>query len=273
MTEINRLFAKNCPLSCGSPFIGQRSTNWILTAAALAGSVASSIFGGAKAAKAARKAKQEQAYRSGTEKAWYDKQYNTDYLDTKAGQNLMRRAQEVQNDYIRKAEGSAAVGGQTAASVAQAKESANKTMGDTIANIAAQDTSRKAQVADSHMQNQMQQSQDRENLENQRAQNVSNAAQNMSNALMTAAGSLEGNVNTKSSSKLSTGANDSGTSSVTHNADTNPLVSTTASTDSAVQHAQNLASPDMGASLGDYAKASEAASNERIKRIIGSGVS
>ena len=37
----------------------------------------------------------------------------------------MRRAQEVQNEYIRKADGAAAVGGGTAASVAMAKEAAN----------------------------------------------------------------------------------------------------------------------------------------------------
>lgn len=255
-----------------SPFAG-RHTNWILTAAALAGSAVSSIIGGAKARKAAKKAAQERAYRSASEKAWYDKQYNTDYLDTKAGQNLLRRAQEIQDNYIRKADGAAAVGGGTAASVAQAKEAANKNLGDTIANIAAQDTSRKQQVADTHLQNQMQQSQEREQAENQRAQNVSNAAQNMSNALMTAAGSLEDSGNSKNTSKLNGATGGGGTENVTHNADNSPLVSTTSSADSAVQQANSLASPDTGGTLGDFAKASEAASNNRIRRFLGGGVS
>lgn len=168
-----------------SPVLGEKK-EWIATAAMLAGSVASSLFGANKAKKAARKAQKENTYRSNAEKAWYDKEYNTDYLDTKAGQNLMRRAQEVQNEYIRKADGAAAVGGGTAASVAMAKEAANKTIGDTVANIAAQDTSRKQHVADAHLQNTQQLSRERQQIEQQKAQATSDAAQNMSNALMSA---------------------------------------------------------------------------------------
>ena len=156
---------------------------WVLGAASLALGVGSSIFGANKAKKAARRAQAENQYRTNAEKAWYDKNYNTDYLDTKTGQNLMRRAQEVQDEYIRKADGAAAVGGGTAASVAQAKESANKAMGDTIANIAAQDTSRKQHVEDAHLANTQQLSRERQQIEQQKAQNTSDAAQNASNAL------------------------------------------------------------------------------------------
>lgn len=159
---------------------------WIATAAMLAGSVASSLFGANKAKKAARKAQAENTYRTNAEKAWYDKEYNTDYLDTKAGQNLMRRAQEVQDNYVRKADGAAAVGGGTAASVAMAKEQANKAMGDTIANVAAQDTARKQQVSDAHQQNMMQLSRERQQIETDKANATSQAAQNMSNSLMQA---------------------------------------------------------------------------------------
>lgn len=172
------------PLEC-------RRTNWILTAAALAGSAASAIFGGASSAKAAKRAQAETRYREKAEKAWYDKEYNTDYLDTKAGQNLLRKAQQIQDNYVRKADGAAAVGGGTAASVAQAKESANRAMGDTIANIGAQDTTRKQQVADKHQSNLNDLSQQRQAIEMQKAQNTSTAAQNMSNAMMSAATGIE----------------------------------------------------------------------------------
>lgn len=182
MMEILSKIPKNLT---SSPVLGEKK-EWIATAAMLAGSVASSLFGANKAKKAARKAQKENTYRSNAEKAWYDKEYNTDYLDTKAGQNLMRRAQEVQNEYIRKADGAAAVGGGTAASVAMAKEAANKTIGDTVANIAAQDTSRKQHVADTHLQNTQQLSRERQQIEQQKAQATSDAAQNMSNALMSA---------------------------------------------------------------------------------------
>lgn len=186
----------------GGNYFGGRSTNWILTAAALAASVGSSIIGGAQASKAAKKAKREQAYRQNAENAWYTKEYNTDYLDTRAGQNLMRRAQDAQDAYIRKADGAAAVGGGTAASVAQAKEAANRTMGNTIANIAASDTSRKQHVSDAHLSNQMAQSEAREQTELTRAANVTSAAQGASNALMTAAGSLEGGAKPQSNNNL-----------------------------------------------------------------------
>ena len=179
MTEILSKIPKHLT-SC--PVLGDKK-EWVLGAASLALGVGSSIFGANKAKRAARRAAAENKYRTNAEKAWYDKNYNTDYLDTKAGQNLMRRAQEVQDEYIRKADGAAAVGGGTAASVAQAKESANKAMGDTIANIAAQDTSRKQHVEDAHLANTQQLSRERQQIEQQKAQATSDAAQNASNAL------------------------------------------------------------------------------------------
>lgn len=179
MSEILARIPKNLT---ASPVLGEKK-EWVLGAASLALGVGSSLFGANKAKKAARRAQAENQYRTNAEKAWYDKNYNTDYLDTKAGSNLMRRSQEVQDEYIRKADGAAAVGGGTAASVAQAKESANKAMGDTIANIAAQDTSRKQHVEDAHLQNTQQLSRERQQIEQQKAQATSDAAQNASNAL------------------------------------------------------------------------------------------
>lgn len=179
MSEILARIPKNLT---SSPVLGEKK-EWVLGAASLALGIGSSLFGANKAKKAARRAQAENQYRTNAEKAWYDKNYNTDYLDTKAGSNLMRRAQEVQDEYVRKADGAAAVGGGTAASVAQAKESANKAMGDTIANIAAQDTSRKQHVEDAHLQNTQQLSRERQQIEQQKAQATSDAAQNASNAL------------------------------------------------------------------------------------------
>lgn len=168
---------------------GASEARWIMAAAGLAASVGSSLIGGVKGAAAARKARREQAYRSNAEKAWYEKAYNTDYMDTKAGQNLLRKAQEVSDGYIRRADGAAAVGGGTAASVALAKESANKSIGNAVADIGARDTSRKQNVEDTHMQNVQNQSREREATENERSAQITNAAQNMSNAMMSAAAS------------------------------------------------------------------------------------
>lgn len=200
MTDISRYFRLPLGFSelsgANNPMIG------LLGAASLGLSVGSSLFGARKAKKAARKALREQKYRANAEKAWYDKEYNTDYLDTKAGQNLLRRAQEVQDDYIRKANGAAAVGGGTAASAAMAKEAANRTMGNTIANIGANDTARKASVSDQHMRNEQNLSKQREDIYNQQAANTTAAAQNMSNAMMSAAPMLDGLGKGKAAAKI-----------------------------------------------------------------------
>lgn len=224
MSEILARIPKNLT---SSPVLGEKK-EWVLGAASLALGIGSSLFGANKAKKAARRAQAENQYRTNAEKAWYDKNYNTDYLDTKAGQNLLRRAQEVQDEYIRKADGAAAVGGGTAASVAQAKESANKAMGDTIANIAAQDTSRKQHVEDAHLVNTQQLSRERQQIEQQKAQATSDAAQNASNALfgfgVNQLGSeLEG-VKSQGSSKLGSSASANDNKNVTQT----PKVSPTA---------------------------------------------
>ena len=199
---------------------------WVLGAASLALGVGSSIFGANKAKKAARRAQAENQYRTNAEKAWYDKNYNTDYLDTKAGQNLMRRAKEVQDEYVRKADGAAAVGGGTAASVAMAKEAANKAMGDTIANVAAQDTARKQHVEDAHLANTQQLSRERQQIDQQKAQATSDAAQNASNALMSAGvnqlgSQLEGAKAVKTNALGSNGSGSDNTN-VTHTPQVNP---------------------------------------------------
>lgn len=222
MTEILSKIPKHLT-SC--PVLTDKK-EWILGAAALAGGVASSLFGANKAKKAARRAQAENTYRTNAEKAWYDKNYNTDYLDTKAGQNLMRRAKEVQDEYVRKADGAAAVGGGTAASVAMAKEAANKAMGDTIANVAAQDTARKQHVEDAHLQNTQQLSRERQQIEQQKAHNTSDAAQNASNAMFNfgvnqLGSELEGAKAVKSNTLDSNGSGSDNTN-VTHTPQVNP---------------------------------------------------
>ena len=190
-----------------SPVVGDR-LQWVATAAALglgALSAGTSVAGGLLSRNAAKKAARHVRYRKNAEKAWYDKEYNTDYIDTKAGQNLMRRAQEVQDKYVKRAEGAAAVGGGTDASVALAKENANKAVGDTVANVAAQDTARKQRVADQHLANTNAISAQSQQVEQSKADATAEAAQGASNAAASAAilvGSQPNKANAVSDSKL-----------------------------------------------------------------------
>lgn len=204
MREINWICRRELSVA---PVIGDR-LNWVATAAALglgALSAGTSAAGGLLSRSAAKKAARQVKYRRNAEKAWYDKEYNTDYIDTKAGQNLMRRAQEVQDKYVRRAEGAAAVGGGTDASVALAKENANKAVGDTIANVAAQDTARKQRVADQHLANTNVISAQSQQVEQSKADATAGAAQGASNAAASAAilvGSQPNKANAVSDSKL-----------------------------------------------------------------------
>jgi len=183
-------------LGQGNCFAPQRK-QWILTAATTAASLASSIFGGSKAAQAANAAERRQRKQEAQEDAWYRRRYNEDYSDTAAGQNLIRRAKEYANENWRKAAGAQAVAGGTATAAQMAKDAGNKMVGDTIADMAATDQQRKTHADDMHRQAQAQFAQMDMQREQQRAQNITTAAQNASNAIMQAGSALEGSTNLK----------------------------------------------------------------------------
>lgn len=163
---------------------------WVQLAGAAIG-LASSLIGGAKAADAAREAKREQRRAEARENAWYNRRYNEDYLDTAAGQNLLRKAKDFANTQWKKAEGARAVGGGTEASAAMAKEAGNKMVGDSVANIAANDQARKAQVDNMHRNAQDRFTQMNMNRELNRAQNITTASQNASNAILSATAAID----------------------------------------------------------------------------------
>jgi hypothetical protein len=187
---------------------------WIATAIGAAASLASSLIGGHKAAQAAREAERKQKAREASENAWYLRRYNEDYADTAAGQNLMRKAKDFANSQWKKAEGAKAVGGGTDASAAMAKEAGNKMVGDTLANISAQDQSKKAQVDAMHRNAQDRFMQMDVNRELQRSQNITNAAQNASNAMMQAGAAVDGAKSQANTSTTSLTGGSNGGSSV-----------------------------------------------------------
>lgn len=180
----------NRPLGEGSEYAPSHK-QWIATAIGVGASLASSLIGGSKASQAAKAAERRQREQEARENAWYTRRYNEDYADTAAGQNLVRRAKEYAKENWRKAAGAQAVAGGTDAATQMAKDAGNKMVGDTIANIAATDQARKAQVDNMHRQAEQNFAQMDMNREMQRAQNITNAAQNASNAIMSAAGALE----------------------------------------------------------------------------------
>ena len=157
---------------------------WIATAIGAGVGLASSLIGGAKARRARKRAEARQREREAEENAWYRRRYNEDYLDTAAGQNLLRRANDYARENWRKASGAKAVAGGTDAATAMAKEAGNKMVGDTIANIAAGDQQRKAQIDTIHQGNREKYAQMDINRHERNASDITEASQNASNAIM-----------------------------------------------------------------------------------------
>ena len=180
----------NQPLGMGNCFAPSRK-EWIVAALGAAAGIATSLIGGSQASKAAKEAERRQRRQEAQEEAWYNRRYNEDYIDTKAGQNLVRRAKDFAKENWKKASGAQAVAGGTAAATAMAKEAGNKMMGDTIANIGANDENRKMQADNLHRQAQNQFAQMDMAREMQRAQNITNAAQGASNAMMSVGSAVD----------------------------------------------------------------------------------
>ena len=107
---------------------------------------ATSILGGLSSANAAERAEKLRQEQDAKNAAWFNRKYNESYIDTAAGRNAIRQAIDYGKRQTQRAEGAAAVTGGTDAAVAQAKESANRMVGDTIGDLAAQDTERKEQA-------------------------------------------------------------------------------------------------------------------------------
>ena len=188
----------------------QKRALWVGAALGAAVGAASSLIGGVQASKAARRAEKRQRAQEAEEDAWYTRRYNEDYGDTAAGQHLLTRAKEFAQKYAARVSGQNAVTGGTDAAGAIAKEQGVKMVGDTIANIAATDQGRKAQVDSAHRAARQQFAQMDMAREQQRAANITNAAQNASNAIMQAGASIDAASQASGgATRLTGGSNDS----------------------------------------------------------------
>lgn len=181
---------------------------WIPIALAAA-SLVTSVAGGIASRNRARRGRRAVNASKREEEAWYNRRYNEDYADTKAGQNLIRKAKDFARQQVKRAEGHAAVAGATDAQVQMMKDSTNKMVGDTIANIGAADQERKARVDDMHRKSQMGFAQEEAAYHAQQAQNIASTAQAASNAMASMAGSMGGG-GTRAGNNGLTGSNNGG---------------------------------------------------------------
>ena len=146
------------------------------------GSAVAGIVGGNATRKAARRNEKLLKEQEEQAKAWYDKQYNANYLDRSDARAAINQARELLNERYRAAEGAAAVAGGTAESVAQQKAAANETLADVTGNIAASADAYKDQVRANYEAQQDAITSKKMDINNQRAQATAQAAQGVANA-------------------------------------------------------------------------------------------
>lgn len=159
---------------------------WIIPAAMAAMSAASSIIGGSKAASAARKQQEILQGEKIKNDALFDRQINQDYADTSAGFNLRRSVLDAANRNLDLARGEAAVSGNDAVEAA-AKEKNNEMIAQSAGNIAAVDSQRKDALTSQKAASDQGYANQQAALSAQKAQATQQAAQGISNSLMSAA--------------------------------------------------------------------------------------
>lgn len=143
---------------------------------------AGSIFGGISASKALNKVKKNIEAQRQKNQDWYDQRYNEDSTQRADAQKLLTQTQEMIKAQNQQAAGNAAVMGGTEESVAAAKAANNKAITDTMSNINAQADARKDKIEQTYQQNDANFQQQLNDIEQQKAQAISQAVQGVTSA-------------------------------------------------------------------------------------------
>lgn len=156
-----------------------------------AAQVGSSIYGAIKSSQANKRAEQLLTNQRDENQKWYETRMAQDYTRRADVQNVLRKQRELFNEQYQKARGASIVAGGTDESLALQQAQANKTMGDTMGDIAAQAENYKEAVEQQYRATDAQLDQKEIALEQQKAQNIANAAAQMGSAV---GGLMKGNI-------------------------------------------------------------------------------
>ncbi|MCI7654297.1 MAG: hypothetical protein MSS51_08495 [Bacteroidales bacterium] len=153
---------------------------------------ASSIIGGLKASKAAKRAKKETEAQRQRNQNWFDRAYNEDETQRADAQRLLEMTEDNIRNRNKAAAGTQAVMGGTDESLAATKAANNQALANTASAINAKADARKDDIERSYRQMDEGYSQDLRNIENQRAQNIAAATKGAIGASGNIANSLDG---------------------------------------------------------------------------------
>lgn len=143
---------------------------------------AGAVFGGISASKAIKKMNRNIEDQRKKNQDWYDQRYNEDATQRADAQRVLSQTQDMLKRQTDAAAGSAAVGGGTDESVAQAKAQANDTLGNVMSNINAAADARKDEIEQTYKANDNAYVEQLNNLEQQKAENIAKSVQGVTNA-------------------------------------------------------------------------------------------
>lgn len=152
---------------------------------------AGAIFGGIKNAREARIQRRMLNEQKAEEKAWYDKEYNTDNTQRAGAQQLLTMTQDTIRKRNQAAAGQQAVMGGTSAAAAAAREQNSKAIAQTMGTINAQGEARKDAIAQQHLQNSQNFSNRRMQMSQQQQANTAAAIQGLGQAAATAGAAFD----------------------------------------------------------------------------------
>ncbi len=145
-------------------------------------SAVGSIFGGISASKAMKKVKKNLQQQQKANQDWYNRRYNEDATQRADAQRILTKTEESIRNRNRQAAGAQAVMGGTEESVAAAKAANNQALADATSQIAVNAEARKDQIEQTYQQRDAQINDALNDLEQQKAQAISQAVQGVSQA-------------------------------------------------------------------------------------------
>lgn len=138
--------------------------------------IGSSIYGQYKSNQLNKQAQAELQNRRDENKQWYNQKMNEDYMMRSDVQNVLRKQRELLNEQYQRARATNIVAGGTDESLALQQQAANKTMGDTMADIAANASAYKDNIEQQYRAQENNLSQQQQQIYANQANQVSQAA-------------------------------------------------------------------------------------------------
>lgn len=146
------------------------------------GSAVAGIVGGNATRKAANRNARLLEEAENEAKAWYDKEYNANFLDRSDARAAIAKTREILNEKYKQAEGAAAVTGATEESIARQKAAANEVLADVTSNIAERADAYKDAVRANYESQKADFLAKKTAVNNQKAQATAQAASGLANA-------------------------------------------------------------------------------------------